>query len=259
MGVDDEEPGAPYQDAIRCAFQFAREHGRGCGPAEFLVGISEGSGPAAAVLDPAPGRPLRAVAAAAGRPGPGPYCAGGRITCPWAGSAGPEICRRYRTWSERPPGGWPGSSALTTTSATPCSGSTTSRSPALLLVPGPTCPGPARAPGAGPSPGWRHGAAARTAGRRSVTSRPAGLPGSATAAWACVTAGSGSGPPSTTAAAPSPRCSVHVRRRGGWSSAASPDRRSGGEPILAPTRAPCAAGALMIVDHYLPLAGGDPR
>ncbi len=44
MGVDDEEPGAPYQDAIRCAFQFAREHGRGCGPAEFLVGISEGSG-----------------------------------------------------------------------------------------------------------------------------------------------------------------------------------------------------------------------
>ena len=64
--VDDEELSTPYQDAIRCAFQFAREHGRGCGPTEFLVGISAGSGPAAAALDPGPGRSLRAVAAAAG-------------------------------------------------------------------------------------------------------------------------------------------------------------------------------------------------
>jgi hypothetical protein len=70
--VDDEELSAPHQDAIRCAFQFAREHGRGCGPAEFLVGISAGSGPAAAALDPGPGRSLRAVAAAAGnQAGPG--------------------------------------------------------------------------------------------------------------------------------------------------------------------------------------------
>ena len=64
--MHDEEPGVPYQDAIRRAFQFAREHGRGCGPAEFLVGISAGSGPAAAALDPGPGPTLRDVAAAAG-------------------------------------------------------------------------------------------------------------------------------------------------------------------------------------------------
>lgn len=64
--VRDEEPGGPYLEAIQRAFQFAHEHGRGCGPAEFLVGISEGRGPAAAALDPEPGRSLREVAAAAG-------------------------------------------------------------------------------------------------------------------------------------------------------------------------------------------------
>jgi hypothetical protein len=70
--VPSEEPSGPYLEAIQRAFQFARELGRGCGPAEFLVGISEGHGPAAAALDPGQGRSLRAVAAAAdgtARPG----------------------------------------------------------------------------------------------------------------------------------------------------------------------------------------------
>jgi hypothetical protein len=57
------EPGDPYFEAIQRAFQFAHEHDRGCGPAEFLVGISEGRGPAAAALDPGSGRTLRDVAA----------------------------------------------------------------------------------------------------------------------------------------------------------------------------------------------------
>lgn len=64
----DQEPGGPYLEAIKRAFQFAHEHGRDCGPAEFLVGISEGRGPAAAALDPGSGRSLREVAAAVGRP-----------------------------------------------------------------------------------------------------------------------------------------------------------------------------------------------
>ena len=67
-----EEPSGPYLEAIQRASQFAREMGRSCGPAEFLVGISEGHGPAAAALDPGQGRSLRAVAAAAdgtARPG----------------------------------------------------------------------------------------------------------------------------------------------------------------------------------------------
>jgi hypothetical protein len=66
--VCDEEPGGPYLEAIRRAFRFAHEHGRGAGPAEFLVGISEGRGPAAAALGPGPGRSLREVAAAGGSP-----------------------------------------------------------------------------------------------------------------------------------------------------------------------------------------------
>jgi hypothetical protein len=64
----EEEPGGPYLEAIQRAFEFAHEHGRGCGPAEFLVGISEGHGPAAAALDPGSGLSLRQVAAAAARP-----------------------------------------------------------------------------------------------------------------------------------------------------------------------------------------------
>jgi hypothetical protein len=67
--VADQEPGGPYLEAIRRAFLFAHEHGhRGCGPAEFMVGISETSGSAAAALRPATGRSLREVAAAAGFP-----------------------------------------------------------------------------------------------------------------------------------------------------------------------------------------------
>jgi hypothetical protein len=60
----DQEPGGPYLDAIRRGFQFARAYGRGCGPVDLLVGISEGDGPAAAALDPGAGRSLRAVVAA---------------------------------------------------------------------------------------------------------------------------------------------------------------------------------------------------
>ena len=59
------EPDASYLEAIQRAFGLARELGRGCGPAEFLVGISEGRGPAAAALDPGQGLSLRAVAAEA--------------------------------------------------------------------------------------------------------------------------------------------------------------------------------------------------
>jgi hypothetical protein len=57
------EPDGPYLEAIQRAFQFAHEHGRRCGPAEFLIGISEGHGPAAAALTPGPGRTLPEVAA----------------------------------------------------------------------------------------------------------------------------------------------------------------------------------------------------
>jgi hypothetical protein len=67
--VRSEEPDGPYLEAIQRAFRFAHEHGRGCGPAEFLVGISEGRGPAAAALAPGSGRPLREVAAATGPAG----------------------------------------------------------------------------------------------------------------------------------------------------------------------------------------------
>ena len=60
----DEEPDSTYLDAIGHAFQFARSRGRRCGPAEFLVGISAGQGPAAAALDPGSGRSLREIAEA---------------------------------------------------------------------------------------------------------------------------------------------------------------------------------------------------
>jgi Clp amino terminal domain, pathogenicity island component len=62
------EPGGPYLEAIQRAFQFAHQRGRGCGPAEFLVGISEGHGPAAAALAPGPGLTLREIAADADHP-----------------------------------------------------------------------------------------------------------------------------------------------------------------------------------------------
>jgi len=66
----DEEPGGPYLDAIRRAFQFAREHGRRCDPADFMVGLAAGSGPAAAALDPGSGLSLADVAAVSGSPAP---------------------------------------------------------------------------------------------------------------------------------------------------------------------------------------------
>jgi len=56
------QPSGPYLNAIGRGFQFAREQGRGCGPVDFLVGLSEGQGPAAAVLGPS----VRAVASGAG-------------------------------------------------------------------------------------------------------------------------------------------------------------------------------------------------
>src|SRR3984957_13234340 len=66
----DEEPGGPYLDAIRRAFQFAREHGRRCAPADFMVGLAAGSGPAAVALDPGSGLSLADVAAVSGSPAP---------------------------------------------------------------------------------------------------------------------------------------------------------------------------------------------
>jgi len=60
--ADQPEPSAAYLDAIRRAFGFAREMRHGCGPADFIVGISEGGGPAATALGRHGGRP-------GGRPG----------------------------------------------------------------------------------------------------------------------------------------------------------------------------------------------
>lgn len=54
-----DEPGTEYLEAIRRGFRLAREQGRGCGPADILLGLAEGPGPVAAALDPGPGRSLR--------------------------------------------------------------------------------------------------------------------------------------------------------------------------------------------------------
>jgi len=64
----DQGPGGPYLAAIQRAFQFAREHGRDCDPADFLVGLAAGSGPAAAALDPGSGLSLADIAAVSGGP-----------------------------------------------------------------------------------------------------------------------------------------------------------------------------------------------
>jgi hypothetical protein len=64
----DEQLGGPYLEAIRRAFQFAREHGRDCDPADFLVGLAAGDGPAAAALDPRSGLTLADIAAVSGGP-----------------------------------------------------------------------------------------------------------------------------------------------------------------------------------------------
>lgn len=62
MSADDLT--GPYHEAIRRGFNFARELGSGCRPVHFLVGISEGSGPAAQALQAARRRSLRAAVAA---------------------------------------------------------------------------------------------------------------------------------------------------------------------------------------------------
>lgn len=62
--MGDEEFTGPYLEAIRRGFNFARERGQVCGPVHFLVGISEGDGPAAAAL--IAGRPLAEAVASAG-------------------------------------------------------------------------------------------------------------------------------------------------------------------------------------------------
>ena len=64
--MPNDQPSGPYLEAIGRGFQFAREQGRGCGPVDFLVGLSEGQGPAAAALDPGHGRSVRSAASAAG-------------------------------------------------------------------------------------------------------------------------------------------------------------------------------------------------
>jgi Clp amino terminal domain, pathogenicity island component len=65
--VASNEPSGPYLEAIRRAFDFARQTGSGCRPVHFLVGIADGGGLAAAALRPADGEPLRAVVAGMGR------------------------------------------------------------------------------------------------------------------------------------------------------------------------------------------------
>jgi hypothetical protein len=66
--VRDEQPGGPYLEAIRRAFQFARDHGRACDPADFLVGLAAGSGAAATALRPGSGLSLADIAAVSGGP-----------------------------------------------------------------------------------------------------------------------------------------------------------------------------------------------
>jgi len=61
--ADAPEPTGQYLAAVRRAFQFAREMHHGCGPADFLVGIAGGDGPAATALGRGP--TLRAAATAA--------------------------------------------------------------------------------------------------------------------------------------------------------------------------------------------------
>ena len=54
-----------YREALHRGFQFARELDCTCGPVHFLVGISEGDGPAAAALADGDGPSLRSVVIAA--------------------------------------------------------------------------------------------------------------------------------------------------------------------------------------------------
>lgn len=65
--MSSDEPSGAYLEALRRGFQFARELDQRCGPVHVLVGVAEGSGSAAAALDPRQGRSLRDVAAASSR------------------------------------------------------------------------------------------------------------------------------------------------------------------------------------------------
>jgi Clp amino terminal domain, pathogenicity island component len=67
VGVGHAELSEPYLNAIRRAFDVARETGCGCRPVHFLVGIAETDGPAGAALTPAGGRTLRSVVVGLGR------------------------------------------------------------------------------------------------------------------------------------------------------------------------------------------------
>lgn len=71
--ADEPEPTGQYLEAVRRAFQFARDMHHGCGPADFLVGIAGGDGPAATALGRGPTLRAAATAAtvAAGRAGAG--------------------------------------------------------------------------------------------------------------------------------------------------------------------------------------------
>jgi Clp amino terminal domain, pathogenicity island component len=62
--MPDDDLTGPYHEAIRRGFNFARELGSGCRPVHFLVGISDGDGPAAHALRAGRGRLLREVVAA---------------------------------------------------------------------------------------------------------------------------------------------------------------------------------------------------
>jgi hypothetical protein len=71
--ADEPEPTGQYMEAVRRAFQFARETHHGCGPADFLVGIAGSEGPAAIALgrDPTLRAAATAATAAARRAGEG--------------------------------------------------------------------------------------------------------------------------------------------------------------------------------------------
>src|SRR5580692_9984044 len=59
------QPGSStYTQAIELAFQYAHGRHHCCGPVDFLVGISEGDGPAAVALSAGKGRGLRTAARA---------------------------------------------------------------------------------------------------------------------------------------------------------------------------------------------------
>ena len=71
--MEHEELSGPYLDAIRRAFDVARQAGRGCRPVHFLVGIAETDGPAGAALTPPDGRSLRAAVLPGGDRAPAAY------------------------------------------------------------------------------------------------------------------------------------------------------------------------------------------